>query len=398
MPTDLLTAIVALVGVVIGAGIGLLYMRQSFQYGSSAGSRGKDALIGDVVRAIPPPAPPPVVQLPPVPDPKPPAPQTPPAAPQKPVVPPPATDMTGATYTAAGKCSWFGGPNDTGVAADEDLALCERSEVGKFPGLFLAAQPAGTVGTARRLDPDSAFIAMRWDYKRTNRSFLQAAKVTVQANGRQVTGVQPIDWGPAASTGRIADLSMGLMTALGITTDDTVTVIVPLPGGAVAQQQPPAQQPASGEPPWLTWARGEIGFHEGPDNTGIQKYTGLAGYGAEHDPWCSIFLGAAFRAVGVPITGLNAMAQSVITAPSFAKIDSPRIGCVAVFWRGTPTSGTGHVGFWVGQADNTGHINVLGGNENDQVMIESLPTSGATMGLLGYYWPTQASSAEPKLV
>lgn len=390
MPTDLLTAIVALAGVVIGAGIGLLYMRQSFQYGSSAGSRGKDALIGDVVRAIPPPAPPPVGQLPPMPVPNLQTPQAPPTVPQKPVAPAPAPDMTGTTYTVTGKCSWFGGPNDTGVAADEDLALCERSEVGKFPGLFLATQPAGTVGTARRLDPDSAFIAMRWDYKRTNRSFLQGTKVIVQANGRQVTGVQPIDWGPNANTGRIADLSMGLMTALGITTDDTVTVIVPLPGGATSPVPGPVP---SGEPPWLTWARGEVGFHEQPDNTGIQKYTSLAGYGAEHDPWCSIFLGAAFQAVGIPITGLNAMAQSVITAPSFAKIDAPRIGCIAVFWRGTPTSATGHVGFYVGQVDS-GHINVLGGNESDAVRIEPLPISGPTMGLLGYYWPAQEAEVK----
>jgi hypothetical protein len=37
----------------------------------------------------------------------------------------------------------------------------------------------------------------------------------------------PADWGPHESTGRIADLSPALMDALGIETDDEVTVIYP---------------------------------------------------------------------------------------------------------------------------------------------------------------------------
>jgi hypothetical protein len=67
---------------------------------------------------------------------------------------------------------------------------------------------------------------MRWDYKKTSRSWLQAHKVTVTANGKTLDA-QPIDWGPAESTGRIADLSKGLMDALGLKTDDTVTVAIP---------------------------------------------------------------------------------------------------------------------------------------------------------------------------
>lgn len=128
--------------------------------------------------------------------------------------------------TVTGKMSWFGGPNDTGVAANEGLALCEPAEMGKFPSLFLAEQPAGTTGLARRLDPSKPFIAMRWDYAVTPRAWLQQHTVKVSANGKTLDA-QPIDWGPNEHTGRIADLSKGLMDALGLKTDDTVSVTIP---------------------------------------------------------------------------------------------------------------------------------------------------------------------------
>ena len=37
----------------------------------------------------------------------------------------------------------------------------------------------------------------------------------------------PADWGPNESTGRVADLSPGLMQDLGIGTDDVVDVVFP---------------------------------------------------------------------------------------------------------------------------------------------------------------------------
>jgi uncharacterized protein (TIGR02594 family) len=205
--------------------------------------------------------------------------------------------------------------------------------------------------------------------------------------------VRPVDWGPNANTGRVIDVSPGVMAALGLKTDDTVTVTIPLPAGEPqTSTSPPA---TASEPPWLSAARAEIGFHETGDNMGIGKYVTLAGYGAEGDPWCAIFAGAMLRKAGIPIPGINAMAQSFASSPGFTKIDTPRLGAIAVFWRGTRSSGTGHVGFYVGDAGN-GRINVLGGNENDQVEIEALPVNGSTMGLLGYWWPANATT-EPKV-
>ena len=127
-----------------------------------------------------------------------------------------------------GPCSWFGGPEDTGVAPDEGLAFFD--EYNDAPHLFLHDQPAGTTGLARRLDPTVHYVACRWDYDVTPKDML--ADPDIQALVRSPkTGKEflawPADWGPHEDTGRAADLSPGLLTALGIDTDDEVEVIYP---------------------------------------------------------------------------------------------------------------------------------------------------------------------------
>lgn len=131
-----------------------------------------------------------------------------------------------------GKVSWFGGPNDRGVGPDEPLAFIQ--EVEDAPYLFLPEQPPNTTGLARRLDPHSHYIACRWDYDVTPREMLleNVALVRAVKTGRALLA-KPADWGPAGpesdhDTGRVADISPGLMEALGIQTDDEVQVIFPV--------------------------------------------------------------------------------------------------------------------------------------------------------------------------
>ena len=129
-------------------------------------------------------------------------------------------------YRTSGPASWFGGPEDDGVAPDEGLAFIY--DVDEAPQLFLEEQPPGTTGLARRLDPDVPYIAMRWDYEKTPREMLLSKMAVVRS---PKTGVReyafPADWGPHIDTGRIADLSPGLMETLGIKTDDVVEVSFP---------------------------------------------------------------------------------------------------------------------------------------------------------------------------
>jgi hypothetical protein len=130
------------------------------------------------------------------------------------------------TVKLVGTCSWFGGPDDDGVSPDEGLAFIYDTE--DAPHLFLPEQPEGTTGLARRLDPRVFYLACRWDYDVTPKSMLadHSLKALVTAGGKTFVAY-PADWGPHEHTGRIADLSPGLMEALGVKTDDEVEVVYP---------------------------------------------------------------------------------------------------------------------------------------------------------------------------
>lgn len=140
-------------------------------------------------------------------------------------------------------------------------------------------------------------------------------------------------------------------------------------------------------PKWLELARKEIGTREGPDNTGpaIARYISLAHAGAQHDPWCAIFLNAMLEQAGVHGTR-SPSSQSFRHDPHFVLLSGPALGAIVVYWRISKSSGLGHVGFYVGE-DAHGFINTLGGNESDMVREELLNPRGSNFGLVGYYWP-----------
>ena len=127
-------------------------------------------------------------------------------------------------FYVQGKCSYFGGPDDMGVSPDEGLAFI--SEVMQNPYIFLPYQPDGTTGLARRLNPCVHYVACRWDYNKTPRDMLREEVALVRTGGMEFTAF-PADWGPNEKTGRVADLSPGLMADLGIETDAEVEVIFP---------------------------------------------------------------------------------------------------------------------------------------------------------------------------
>jgi hypothetical protein len=132
------------------------------------------------------------------------------------------------TLNLRGRVSWFGGPEDMGVAPDEGLAFIY--DIYTAPHLFLAVQPEGTSGLARRLNPSVPFLAVRWNYDEFPKAMLASmdyvALVTAPETGRSFRA-WPADWGPHEDTGRVADISSGLMEYLGIDTDAEVEVIFP---------------------------------------------------------------------------------------------------------------------------------------------------------------------------
>jgi hypothetical protein len=142
--------------------------------------------------------------------------------------PEPVPPDEGVLLHVKGNCSWFGGPEDTGVDEDEGLAFFYELDDARH--LFLPTQPPGTTGLARRLDPETFYVACRWDYDKTPKSMLRdpIRRALVRVGNREIMAY-PGDWGPHEDTGRVADLSPGAMRALDLETDDVVEIIYPAP-------------------------------------------------------------------------------------------------------------------------------------------------------------------------
>lgn len=109
----------------------------------------------------------------------------------------------------------------------------------------------------------------------------------------------------------------------------------------------------------------------------------------DETPWCGGFVGGVLAKAGLAhhIPKAFAMARSWVNAGT--KLDKPAYGCVVVFWRGTRSGQSGHVGFCVGQ-DSRGNLMILGGNQGDTVSIVPFDKGR----VLGYRWcGTQAHPA-----
>lgn len=142
------------------------------------------------------------------------------------------------------------------------------------------------------------------------------------------------------------------------------------------------------EPPWLTEARKLVGLKEivgSQHEAKVVQFFSEAGHPEVHDDetaWCAAFANAMLRRAGYKGTGK-------LNARSFMdwgdELKQPRIGCIAVFKRGS-SEWQGHVAFYVGE--DASRVKVLGGNQGNSVSITTMPKSS----LLGYRWPAGASS------
>lgn len=144
-----------------------------------------------------------------------------------------------------------------GVSPDEGLAFIYS--VDDAPELFLDEQPPGTTGLARRLDPEQFYIACRWDYDLFSKEDLLEIRVAVYApKTGQIALARPADWGPHEDTDRIADLSPGLLEALGIETDDEVEIVYPVLERRVIEFEPVQIAISSGHGKYVRGADGYI--------------------------------------------------------------------------------------------------------------------------------------------
>ena len=145
--------------------------------------------------------------------------------------------------------------------------------------------------------------------------------------------------------------------------------------------------PPDADPPWLQVARLELGVRErlpdGRPNPRVHEYFQATRFkgGTALDAWCSAFLCWVMERAGIASTD-RAAARSWLEWG--VPLDAPRVGCVAVYWRGKPNAHTGHVGTWVGSEGL--YDRVLGGNEGDAVAVRPY----AKARLLGYRWVSQS--------
>lgn len=138
------------------------------------------------------------------------------------------------------------------------------------------------------------------------------------------------------------------------------------------------------EPRWLVEARKHVGLREiagRRHNPSILRWWMLihAPFSDDETPWCAGYLGGVLESVGIRSTR-SALARSY----ERYGVGLPRaaLGSIAVFWRGSPRSGSGHVGFVIGE-DSRGHLLVLGGNQGDAVSIKPFERRR----LLSLRWP-----------
>ena len=126
-------------------------------------------------------------------------------------------------------------------------------------------------------------------------------------------------------------------------------------------------------------AAGYLGIEEWPGarhNPAIVKFAADVGHSWVQDdetPWCASFVGAVLAQAGLPHTGrLNA--RSYLEWGEPVPLAEAERGDVVVFWRGSPDSWQGHVGFFGGR-NPSGDIMVLGGNQGNAVSVAAYPQS-----------------------
>ncbi|PZQ18963.1 MAG: TIGR02594 family protein [Ancylobacter novellus] len=186
----------------------------------------------------------------------------------------------------------------------------------------------------------------------------------------------PLDgaWGPRTRAAVIAFQRSVNLVQDGIVGPKTVA--------AFNAQGSGAPKATVGEPIWVQEGRRKLGLHESnPALKAWLKSDGRTLGDPELLPWCGDFVETCIR--------LALPNEPVPTNPYLARnwlqfgvsCPEPVVGAVAVFWRGSKTGTSGHVGFVVGQ-DAT-YLSILGGNQSNTISVSRIAKSR----LLGLRWP-----------
>lgn len=124
----------------------------------------------------------------------------------------------------------------------------------------------------------------------------------------------------------------------------------------------------------LKIAFNELGVEEirgSEHNPEVLKYasdTGIKGITTDEIPWCSTFVNWVAWKAGLQHSG-KPNARSWLNVGT--KVTNPEPGDVVVFWRESPQSWKGHVGFFLGLSADLKRIYCLGGNQGNRVSVSA---------------------------
>jgi uncharacterized protein (TIGR02594 family) len=104
---------------------------------------------------------------------------------------------------------------------------------------------------------------------------------------------------------------------------------------------------------------------------------------ADETAWCSVFANMAMQTHGYRGTR---SASALSWLKYGVALERPRLGCIVVYWRGSPDSGQGHVAFYVAEHEDPRYQWVYGGNQHNRACIDEYPVER----VLAYRWPTAA--------
>lgn len=131
-------------------------------------------------------------------------------------------------------------------------------------------------------------------------------------------------------------------------------------------------------PPWLDWARREIGVQEivGPrHNARVVEYWTLGrvalDVSTDEVPWCAAFVAASLEQTGYRSTR-SGLARSYDRSEHLRTLPDPGLGAIVVL--SSPRGPAfGHVGFV--EALDAQRVWVLGGNQSNAVNVAAFPRS-----------------------
>ena len=128
-------------------------------------------------------------------------------------------------------------------------------------------------------------------------------------------------------------------------------------------------KPVGVELPWLTEAEKVIGHHEVVDSEELRAWLRKDGATLGDPaklPWCGDFVETAIK-LALPKEKVPANPYLARNWDDWGEDATRRYGAVIVFWRGRRAGTQGHVGFATAIDEARGLVEVLGGNQGNEV-------------------------------